>query len=312
MCQKVDLMFCVKSSTAISKEDTVMRNSISVKKRIAVTLWFLATGAEYRTIGHLFGISKSSVCLIVKEVCASIVNILMPQFIKFPSGAYLEVVVNGFKSQFGFPQCVGAIDGCHIPIISPQECPADYCNRKGWHSIILQGTVDHRGLFIDVYVGWPGRVHDARVFANSSLFRRGQEGILLPETSIHLGGSNVPLVLLGDPAYPLLLWLMKAFVNNGHLCPQQKLFNYSLSKARVVVEHAYGRLKGRWRCLLKRLDVDVIDVPLIITTCCVLHNISEMLCLFRMMKWHIFRHHNLHLLLIVSNHAMTQLPQEMH
>ena len=42
------------------------------------------------------------------------------------------------------------------------------------------------------------------------------------------------------------------------------------------MEHAYGRLKGRWRCLLKRLDVSVEDVPSLIATCCVLHNICEM------------------------------------
>ena len=68
---------------------------------------------------------------------------------------------------------------------------------------------------------------------------------------------------------------MKAFPNNGRLSQQQKTFNYSLSKARVVVEHSYGRLKGRWRCLLKRLNVDVSDVPEHVATCCVLHNMCE-------------------------------------
>lgn len=68
---------------------------------------------------------------------------------------------------------------------------------------------------------------------------------------------------------------MKAFPDNGCLTHQQKTFNYRLSKARVVVEHAYGRLKGRWRCLLKRLDVSVSDVSELILACCVLHNICE-------------------------------------
>ena len=35
--------------------------------------------------------------------------------------------------------------------------------------MIMQGMVDNRGLFTDVYVGWPGRVHYARVFANSTI-----------------------------------------------------------------------------------------------------------------------------------------------
>ena len=56
-------------------------------------------------------------------------------------------------------------------------------------------------------------------------------------------------------------WLMKSYQNNGHLTSEQKQFNYGLSKARVVVEHTYGHLKGQWQCLLKQLDVDVSVVP---------------------------------------------------
>ena len=120
-----------------------------------------------------------------------------------------------------------------------------------------------------MYIGWPGRVHDARVFANLSLYERGQNRTLLPDWTKQIAGHDVPIALLGDPAYLLLPWLMKAYPNNGHLSHEQKCFNYRLSKARVVVEHSYGRLKGRWR---KRLDVDVGDVSELRTSCCLLHS----------------------------------------
>ena len=266
---------CDKLKAAISKTDTIMRNAVQTEKRVAITLWFLASGSDYRTVGHLFGVAKATVCVVVKQVCASIVKLLLPSYIQMPTGSALKEIVDGFKTNHDFPQCAGAVDGCHVPIVSPQQCPADYFNRKGWHSIILQGTVDDRGRFIDVYIGWPGRVHDARVFSNSSLYKKGQSNSLFPDLKQKIAGKDIPIVLLGDPAYPLLQWLMKAFPNNGHLTSQQKTFNYRLSKARVVVEHCYGRLKGRWRCLLKRLDVDVCDAPEIVAACCVLHNVCE-------------------------------------
>ena len=85
----------------------------------------------------------------------------------------------------------------------------------------------------------------------------------------------MPLVTLGDPAYPLLCWIMKAFQDNGSLTAEQKKFNYRLSHACVLVEHVYGRLEGRWQCLLKRLDVNTENVPNVVVTCCLLHNICE-------------------------------------
>ena len=102
--------------------------------------------------------------------------------------------------------------------------------------------MDNKGRFIDIYVGWPGQVHDARVFANSTLFRRGETKTLLPDWNERIDGVDVPLVMLGDLAYPLLCWLMKGFPDTSNLIRSEKRFNHRLSKAQVVVEHAYGRL----------------------------------------------------------------------
>ena len=86
--------------------------------------------------------------------------------------------------QTGSMKMVGAIDGSHIPISQPvkdQEC---YVNRKGFHSIVLQAVCDASMAFVDVFAGFPGSVHDARVFRNSPLF------------------AALPRLCAGDSAYP--------------------------------------------------------------------------------------------------------------
>ena len=159
------------------QRDARVREVLSVELQVAVTLYFSAGTAEYRTIGNLFGLAKSTVCECVKRVSSAIVDELFELYVKFPEGNDLNEVVDGY-SKFGFPYCGGAIDGTHISIIAPTEHHAYYVNRKGWYSVIMQGVCNHRYLFTDVDIGWPGRVHDARVLANSDIYRQGEEGTL--------------------------------------------------------------------------------------------------------------------------------------
>ena len=89
----------------------MLRKSLSVEQRVAVTLWYLATPTEYRTIPHLFGIARSTVCEIVHETCHCIVDVLMKDYIKFPYAGRLDRVVDEFKIKWGVPHCFGAVDG---------------------------------------------------------------------------------------------------------------------------------------------------------------------------------------------------------
>ena len=84
-------------------------------------------------------------------------------------------------------------------------------------------------------------------------------------------------ILRGDSAYPLLSWLIGPYPQSATLTRDQARFNKAMNKSRVVVERAFGKLKCRWRCLLKVLKEGTGKVPLTILACCILHNI----CLLR-------------------------------
>ncbi|KAG1660328.1 hypothetical protein GQR58_022068 [Nymphon striatum] len=87
---------------------------------VATLLLVLGSTSEYRFTAHLLGISISSVCQITRELCHELAQ-LKNIYIKMPVGEELDRVVNGYRDKWGFPNCGGAIDGSHIPIISPKK-----------------------------------------------------------------------------------------------------------------------------------------------------------------------------------------------
>lgn len=86
---------------------------------------------------------------------------------------------------------------------------------------------------------------------------------------------SVPYLIIGDPAYPLLEWLIKGYTKSSRLTPEEESLNVYLNSTRVCVEIAFGRLKARWRRLLKRIDVHYTYIPHIISAAFILHNIVE-------------------------------------
>lgn len=95
--------------------------------------------------------------------------ILAPNIIRYPTANEKEETAFYYRHEKEFPGVIGATDGSHIRIDKPIEDPNSYINRKQYFSLHLQGVVNHNMKFIDVFIGYPGSVHDARVFRNSPI-----------------------------------------------------------------------------------------------------------------------------------------------
>lgn len=260
---------CAHLRNAIQRRDTNMRRAIPADVRLAMTLWRLGACTEYRAVEQLFGVSRSTVCKILRDVCEAVVGILTPLYVRPPNPDQVAAG-NGFP----LPQLAGVLGSLHVPIRAPNENAAGYYNRRGWHSVVVQAAVDSRGCFWDINVGCPGRVTDTQVLCASELYQRAQEGELFPGGSRDVSGVQVPIYLLGGCSYPFLPWLMRPYRATA-LSPTQQRFNEYADAARTVLAVAFGRLRGRWRCLTKRNDTDVSFLPTLIAACCTLHNICE-------------------------------------
>ncbi|KAH8032825.1 hypothetical protein HPB51_002979 [Rhipicephalus microplus] len=94
--------------------------------RVAIALYRLATSAEDRTMVNLFDVSCSSVNNIFREFCGVVMRCIEAHFVRFPQTRESKEHLRRFGALTGFPQCRGALDGCHIEVCSPEEPATDY------------------------------------------------------------------------------------------------------------------------------------------------------------------------------------------
>ncbi|XP_042308895.1 uncharacterized protein LOC121922960 isoform X1 [Sceloporus undulatus] len=254
----------------VQKQDTIMRRAIPVEERLAITLWVLANRCSCRRVAQQFGVGRSTVSNIFMEVILSMEMVLLPRTIFLGN---VQEIMEGF-SELGFPQVVGAVDGCHCQILLPVRQGGEFIIHKHTYPVLLQATADHTGRFLDVEIGWSDQDHDSHIIRNSAIYKAMEAGTFVPgNPTITVLGQQVGPLLLSDSDYPIRKWLMKPY--EGTLTEKQALFNKHLSRAQNVVKRAFARLKARWKCLTASLEVAEKNVPSVIAACVSLHNICE-------------------------------------
>lgn len=184
-----------------------------------------------------------------------------------------KAIAKAFKERWQFPNCIGAIDGKHVVMISPPNSGSIYYNYKGTHSIVLMGVADAEYKFIYIDVGRNGRFSDGGVF-NRCTFAKAMDSnkLNLPEPTALPGRDlRVPYLLVADDAFAMRPNLMKPYGQRG-LTMVQRVYNYRLSRARRIIENAFGIMSARFRVLRSPIHLNPEKTKKVVLASCVLHN----------------------------------------
>lgn len=133
---------------------------------------------------------------------------------------------------------------------------------------------DAKYKFISVEFGASGRRGDGNVFEFCAFNKRLQKGLLsipppIPEPGFE---DDLPFFFVGDAAFSGNRNFVTP-ISGTFLEDMLNLLNYRLSRARRVIENAFGILAARFRILLRAIDCCRVTTIAVVKACLVLHNL---------------------------------------
>ncbi|XP_056381956.1 putative nuclease HARBI1 isoform X1 [Hyla sarda] len=238
-------------------------HAISGISKLLAVLHFFASGSFQYSIASKMGFTQPTFSRCLRQVVDAKVA-LSKKYIKFPyNDSERDVMKQIFYEKYGMPLTIGLIDCTHIALIPTNAEEQSYRNRKMLHSLNVQMICGPSGEILDVVARFPGGTHDAFVLSSSGIGQLFQSDYFQDD------------ILLGDNGYRLSPWLLTPY-----LAPRtdaQQRFNTAHKRTRSMVEHVFGQIKSRFRCLDVTggaLLYNPVLVGKIVLSCAVLHNIA--------------------------------------
>ncbi|XP_045480933.1 putative nuclease HARBI1 [Harmonia axyridis] len=261
----------------LTRQNTNMRESISPEERLIATLRYLATGCTFEDWKFSTRISPQCLGRIIPETCDAIYEILRKDYLKFPrtTDDYLKIA-REFETRWNFPNCGGSINEKHVRIKKTANSGSYFYNYKKFFSVVLLAIVNANYEFIYVHTGTNERISDGGVIEKTKFFEKLKKNELnLPTREKNRGHLNY--VFIGDEAFALTENVIKPYTayNLDH---DKRIFNYRLSRARRVVENAFGMLGSRFKIFHREINLSLEKLDKVILGCCVLHNFLRRNC----------------------------------
>ncbi|KAF5469174.1 hypothetical protein F2P56_013267 [Juglans regia] len=239
-------------------------NRIKIEEQLAIFMFIIGHNLRTRAVQELFRYSGETISRHFNNVLNAIMAISL-DFFQPPGSEILE------DPRFYpyFQDCVGAVDGIHIPVMVGVDEQGPFRNKNGMLSQNVLAACSFDLKFHYVLAGWEGSASDLQVL-NSALTRRNK--LLVPEGKYYLVDNkyaNMPGFIAPYPGVP---YCLKEYPSGYHPQDARELFNQRHSLLRNATDRIFGALKARFPILMSAPPYPLqTQVKLVVATCAI-HN----------------------------------------
>jgi hypothetical protein len=128
----------------------------------------VGSDANFKKVASRFMISHLLVQIFVERCTRALKSKLEVDTINWPDAYERRIISKRFQDKYGFANCIGLVDGTvFLLAFKPTEYGEDYWYRKGGYGIHSLIICDDEMRILDYLVGYPGSVHDNRVWSKT-------------------------------------------------------------------------------------------------------------------------------------------------
>lgn len=254
------------------RSKSLLRNTrgVSVEEQIGMFVYMLSRNANFEKLSERFERSRETVHRHIKA-CFDTILSLKTEFVKYCSAEPHWKISSDSHYWPYFENCIGVIDGIHVPMTISDREAAPYRNREEslTQNVMLACDLDLN--FVHVFCGQEGSASDAAV-----LYSAIESGFQVPRGKYYLvdgGYPNTPSFLA--PYSGVAYHSEEQEQRNCQPRNFKELFNLRHAHLYNHIKHAVGLLKMRFPILNVATFYRVETQLKIPAAAVVLHNIIQ-------------------------------------